>query len=238
MRLTFLGTRGNTDVRSERHYMHSSLLVTHGGARIVLDCGLDWLEQVRELAPDAIVITHGHPDHAWGLKLGAPCPVYASAQTWRVLQGYPVDEQVTLAPKEPREILGLRVTPFPLDHSTLAPAVGYRIGDGRVTFFYSPDLVYIRDRAEALAGVPLYVGDGATISRGMVRKRGAFLIGHAPIRTQLAWCQKEGVPRAMFTHCGSEIIRLGDEAEAQVAALADVRGVQAAIAYDGLELEL
>ena len=72
---------------------------------------------------------------------------------------------------------------------------------------------------------------------GEIRKRGAFLIGHAPIRTQLAWCQKEGVPRAMFTHCGSEIIRLGDEAETAVAALADARGVQAAIAYDGLELE-
>ena len=45
--------------------------------------------------------------------------------------------------------------------------------------------------------------------------------------------------RAIFTHCGSEIVR-GDErvAEAKVDALGRERGVRATIAYDGLEVVL
>lgn len=73
----------------------------------------------------------------------------------------------------------------------------------------------------------------------MVRKRGEHLIGHTPVRTQLTWCQKEGVPEAVFTHCGSGIVK-GDERVlgAQVRSWARERGLQARIAYDGMEMVL
>src|SRR5437870_11375912 len=83
MKLTFLGTRGEIDTRTRRHRMHTSLLVSHGGARAMIDCGLDWLGKFERLHPSAIVLTHAHPDHAWGLKRGAPCPVYAPQKTDR-----------------------------------------------------------------------------------------------------------------------------------------------------------
>ena len=139
----------------------------------------------------------------------------------------------------PKHLLGLEVEAFPLDHSLRAPAVGYRVGDGEVSLFYAPDIVYIRERAAALAGVRLYIGDGATMVRSMVRRRDEGLFGHTPMRTQLTWCEKEGVPRAVFTHCGTAIIS-GDEDEqtARLAALAEERGVTAAIAHDGMELTL
>jgi hypothetical protein len=65
------------------------------------------------------------------------------------------------------------------------------------------------------------------------------LIGHSPVRTQLTWCQKEGVPRAIITHCGSEIVT-GDEREtsAKLRAIAAERGVEVHIAYDGMKLKL
>src|SRR5438067_1421360 len=85
MKLTFLGTRGEIDTRTRRHRMHTSLLVSHGGARAMIDCGLDWLGKFERLHPSAIVLTHAHPDHAWGLKRGAPCPVYAPQKTWQEL---------------------------------------------------------------------------------------------------------------------------------------------------------
>ena len=59
------------------------------------------------------------------------------------------------------------------------------------------------------------------------------------MRTQLGWCQKEDVPGAIFTHCGTEVLtpderRLG----ARLRAMARERGVAAAITHDGLSLTL
>src|SRR5437867_10762517 len=82
MKLTFLGTRGEIEARTRRHRMHSSLLVSQRGKKVMIDCGLDWLGKFERLHPDAIVLTHAHPDHAWGLRKGAACPVHAPKETW------------------------------------------------------------------------------------------------------------------------------------------------------------
>src|SRR5229473_2301686 len=95
MNLTFLGTRGEIDARTRRHRMHTSLLVSYRGARVMIDCGLDWLGKFKRVSPSAIVLTHAHPDHAWGLRNGAPCPVYAPQQTWQSLQHYPIEDRVS-----------------------------------------------------------------------------------------------------------------------------------------------
>ncbi len=241
MKLTFIGTRGEVRERSSRHNMHSSMLVDYRGCRLMIDCGYDWLGQVGRLRPRprAIIITHAHPDHAWGLKEGAPCPVYASAETWDILAGYPVRERRVLPPRRLASAGTIGFEAFPVEHSTRAPAVGYRVAAGRVSIFYAPDLVYIHERAAALAGCRVYAGDGATLSRSLVRKRGDALVGHAPMRTQLTWCRKEGVPRALFTHCGSPIVS-GDEENIirQLSEFAAERRVEAQLAYDGMELIL
>lgn len=99
--------------------------------------------------------------------------------------------------------------------------------------------MYIHEREDAHRGCDLYVGDGATLDRSFVRRRGDNLIGHAPFRTQLTWCRKEGVPRAVMTHCGSQIVE-GDERTlgATLREMARERGVEAEIAHDGMELVL
>lgn len=123
-------------------------------------------------------------------------------------------------------------------HSLRAPAVGYRIKSGRLTVFYVPDLAAIRDRAEALHGVALYVGDGATVTRSLVRRSGDDLVGHVTVGVQLAWCGEEGVKRAIFTHCGSEIVRSDARGiEARIRKLGLEQGVEARVANDGLSLQ-
>jgi phosphoribosyl 1,2-cyclic phosphodiesterase len=239
VKLVFLGTRGNTDITSPRHRRHSSTLIAYRGRAVMVDCGADWRDEVWRLRPPAIVLTHAHPDHAWGLRDGAPCPVFATAESWGTLQRFNIAERRTIAAREPFTIQGIRFEAFPVAHAILAPAVGYRVTAGAVTIFYVPDLVTILDQAAALVGISLYVGDGATLTRSMVRRRGDVLIGHTPMATQLTWCRQEGVRRAIFTHCGSQIIRGESHGIAQqLHALAANRGVRVEIAFDGMELVL
>jgi phosphoribosyl 1,2-cyclic phosphodiesterase len=237
--LTFLGTRGEIDTRTRRHRMHTSLLVSYRGGRVMIDCGLDWLGKLKRVNPSAIVLTHGHPDHAWGLRNGAPCPVYAPQPTWQELQHYPVKDRYVIKERVPAKICAITFEAFRVEHSILSPAVGYRVSVGRARIFYAPDLIFIHERGAALKGVQIYIGDGATVTRSFIRRRGKALIGHSPIRTQLTWCQKESVPCAIITHCGSAIVT-GDEREifAKLRAIAAERGVKVRIAYDGMKLTL
>jgi phosphoribosyl 1,2-cyclic phosphodiesterase len=239
MKLTFLGTRGEIDARTPQHRRHTSTEVAYRSGRVMLDAGLDWLEELAALRPRAIVLTHAHPDHAWGLQRGAPCPVWATAETWKLMEGWPLPEGHLVEPRAPFQVEGMTFEAFPVEHSIRCPAVGYRVRAGRVSMFYAPDLVHIPEREAALRGCALYVGDGASLVRSMVRKRGDQLIGHSPVRTQLGWCAKEQVPHMVVTHCGTEIVT-GDRAkiESRLAELGRERGVRAEIAHDGMELVL
>src|SRR4029077_17866753 len=141
--------------------------------------------------------------------------------------------------RTPTKFCGITFEAFLVEHSILSPAVGYRVSTGRACIFYTPDLIFIHERTAALKGVQIYIGDGATVTRSFIRKRGKALIGHSPVRTQLTWCMKEGVPRAIITHSGSEIVT-GDEHEisAKIRAMAAERRDDVRIAYDGMKLTL
>jgi phosphoribosyl 1,2-cyclic phosphodiesterase len=241
VRLTFLGTRGYIDARTARHRMHTALLVAHRAGRVMIDCGEDWMHRVGRLRPQAIVVTHAHPDDAGGLRNGSPCPVYATRDAWQGMARFavaPRDRRV-IGWRRPRRIAGISFEAFAVVHSLRAPAVGYRIGAGGVRVFYVPDVLSIPERAEALRGVRLYIGDGASIVRPIVRRRGRQPFGHTSIRAQLDWCRAEGVAHAVFTHCGSQIVA-GDRrrTEARIAGLGRESGVEARVAHDGMVLVL
>ena len=167
------------------------------------------------------------------------CWIWSPAETttWNGLKRYPIRERQIIEPRHPVFLGGVEFEAFPVAHSLIAPAVGYRVSKGNVRVFYVPDLVYIHERHQALSGVALYIGDGASIMRPLVRCRGKTMIGHASVRDQLDWCGEEGVSRALITLCGSQIVKADASAvAAKIAALARERGVQASVAHDGLKL--
>jgi hypothetical protein len=173
------------------------------------------------------------------LEQGSPCPVFAPPKTWQTLKNCPIDDRRLIEERVPTNISGITFEAFGVEHSLLAPAVGYRVSAGGALIFYAPDLIFIHDRAAALKGVRIYIGDGATFTRSFIRRRGDRLIGHASIATQLGWCAKEGVPQVIITHCGSEIVT-GDEDKlaTRLRAMASERGIKARIACDQMELIL
>jgi phosphoribosyl 1,2-cyclic phosphodiesterase len=203
----------------------------------MVDCGADWLKALKSVAPTAIVLTHGHGDHAFGLADGAPCRVYATKETWSLIARYPLSDRRIVKARAPFRIGGMRFEAFPVEHSIRAPAVGYRVTAGGAAFFYVPDLAAIPNQKEALRRVDLYIGDGATLVRSMVRRRDHVLIGHAPIAAQLGWCAEERVARAIFTHCGSGIVGSdGRKVAARIRRLGLAHGVEASLAHDGMTL--
>ncbi|HSR16675.1 MAG TPA: MBL fold metallo-hydrolase [Ignavibacteriaceae bacterium] len=239
MKLTFLGTRGEIKLKTGEHKRHTSLLVSYKNKNVIIDRGTDWLHEKYDKKPDAILVTHSHDDHAGGLQNGAPCKVYAAKDCIKKLKNFRDLELIEIEEEKKYVINEISFTAYPVEHSVIAPAVGYKITAGKVSVFYCPDLIYIYNRKEALKNVKLYVGDGAAISKSFIRKRGDKLIGHAKVQQQISWCEKEKIPEAVITHCGSEIVTSGDEKINKL--FEDYKnkyGVNIRLAYDRMEVLL
>lgn len=240
MKLKFLGTRGYIEAKTKRHSNHSSLMIMHNKKKIMIDCGETFLNKVNKIKPNHIVITHAHPDHAFGLEKGVNCFVWATKDSWKKLKEFPIDKkyQKLLKPRKKQKIENITFETFKVMHSVKAPAVGFRISYRRKTFFYVPDILWIENRKQAFKNILFYIGDGATIQRNMVRKDKETnkLYGHANIRQQLTWCQKEGVKKMIITHLGSDVVTKEKKATKLIKELAKKRNVEVVIAYDGMQI--
>jgi glyoxylase-like metal-dependent hydrolase (beta-lactamase superfamily II) len=239
MKILFAGTRGYIDAQTKRHKHHTATIIIHKNKHILIDCGLDWLDKINRLKPDAILLTHAHPDHAWGLQNGAPCPVYATKESWHIINDYPLHDRHVVIPRKRFRLFGVTIQAFAVQHSILAPAVGYRISCGKKAIFVAGDLVFIHEQKEALHNIALYIGDGASIIHPRVRRKGKILFGHSPISTQLTWCKKNKVPTAYFTHCGTQVVTGNTRMINKIVRdLGTKRNVDAHVSYDGLEIEV
>jgi len=233
MQLTFLGSRGSHAVTSPTHQRHSALLVESGGVRLMLDCGSDWDDAVLAIAPDAIILTHAHDDHAGGIGPEIECPVFAAAGTWGALNEVEIRNKRIFSAGQQLTFGGIRLTPFAIAHSFRAPAVSLHIESPIGRCCYAPDIAGI-DSPDMLRGDLLYIGDGSAWDETLLRQEAGQSCGHAPIPLQLAWCLEAGVAEAIFTHCGEQVVRRAAEMQARLKSRAAESGVTASFAYDGM----
>lgn len=245
MRIHFYGTKGYVEAKSRSHSGHSAFTVEAGGFRLLCDFGQNRKGRLGKIAPDAIFVSHGHPDHAWGLAEGTDAPVLASEDTHRLVAEYPLASRVVLPPETPAEIGPFRVTAYPVVHSIRCPGIAARIETPEGVVVYSGDVVSFESAeaaARALGGADTYVGDGSTLTRPIVRRhKSGVLIGHTTVRAQLGWLAKAGVRRAVFSHFGEGPIAMGDRDLARaIEGLAREKapGCEVLVARDGATITL
>ena len=213
MRLEFFGTRGFVEESSRFHRGHSAIVVEAGGFRLLCDFGQNRRGLLRTIRPDAIVISHAHPDHGGGLAEGTDVPVYASSVTHRIQRGLPYANRRTLLAGRAVRVGPFRLTAYPVIHSVRCPCLAVRLTAEGTTLVYSGDIVAFPRPEKVLPGADVYVGDGSTLTGTLVRRHpSGVLIGHTSIRAQLGWLARAGVPRAIFSHFGRGPILMGERA--------------------------
>ncbi len=242
MRIQFYGTKGFVEESSRAHQGHSAFVLEADGFRLLCDFGENRLGMLPRLRPDAVFVSHAHPDHARGLAEGTDRPVYASAVTHEITADQPLSDRRTLTPGRPVPVGPFRLTGFPVVHSVRCPCMAARIETGKLALVYSGDIIAFPDPGKALAGASVYVGDGSTLTGSLVRRHASGeLIGHTTVRAQLGWLARAGVSRAIFSHFGRGPILMGERAlKKSLDALAAQKapGCDVTAARDGLSIEM
>jgi phosphoribosyl 1,2-cyclic phosphate phosphodiesterase len=250
--VTFLGTGTSTgvpvptcacevcrssDPRDAR--LRPSVLLRWDGAAVLVDTSTDLRQQalrVGLMGLDAVVYTHAHADHVFGLdelrmfnwRRGGAIPVYGSALTLAAIRRtfwYAFEDVEAGGGKPlldlhevdaPFVLLGRTVVPVPLQHGSL-PILGYRIGG----FAYLTDVSAIPETSYAL----LEDLDVLVLSALRLRPHPT----HMHLARSLEEAARIGAARTLFTHIAHEI------SHAAVAASLPP-GVE--LAYDGLSFEI
>lgn len=242
MRLHFYGTKGYVEESSPAHTGHSAFTIEADGFRLLCDFGENRKGLLKKIRPDAIFVSHAHPDHAWGLEEGTDAPLYASEITHSLTEKYRVGNRVVLEPGRRVRIGPFRVTGFPVVHSVRCPCMAARLEISGRVLVYSGDIVAFGRAEDALDGASIYVGDGSTLKGSLVRRHpSGTLIGHTTVRAQLGWLAKSDVPRAVFSHFGKGPIEMGEEELREaLSELASERapGCEVTAARDGAIVEL
>jgi phosphoribosyl 1,2-cyclic phosphate phosphodiesterase len=255
MRITLLGTGTSVgvpmigctckvctsdDPRDQR--MRTGVLIEHEEQRLLVDISADFRQQALRAGLDrldALLITHCHADHVFGLDdirpfnfRHGPLPLYASAKTWQQLRRvfYYIFEREHVGGGLPQiiphtieddfEAAGLHITALPLIHGR-GEVTGFRFSDGRRALAFITDCNEIPASSLAkLHDLDLLIIDAL---------RYAPHPTHLHLEKTLAYIAQLRPRRALLTHMGHDL----KHAELQATLPTGVEP-----AYDGLRIEL
>jgi ribonuclease BN (tRNA processing enzyme) len=246
MRLTVLGACG---AWPEAGQACSGYLIEHDGFRLIADLGYATVPRLLELTPaaavDAVVISHGHPDHCADLSpllrarvMGddpaPPLPVYAPAGALDAVLA--LDRPGMLASGLALHALdiGGRFTAGPFTAETRLlphwlPNAGLRLTAGGVTLAYTGDSGPGPQVVELARGADLLLAEATNVDEVPADVRGYLSSARDAAREAAA----AGAGRLLLTHLWPGT----DHAEARAAAAAEYDG-DVGVARAGLALDL
>ena len=134
--------------KTGRERLRTSLLVTIGGRRLMVDTGPDLRRQLLDACSprvDAVVWTHGHYDHFMGFgefyRVQAPPPVHAAPEVLAYcapIFSFLSFSQNAHCPLEPFDLCGATVTLVPVNHPP-SPTYGLRVEADGAVLAYTAD---------------------------------------------------------------------------------------------------
>ncbi len=223
MQIHFLGTRGNIEPSAPYHSKHSGILI---GGKVLFDIGE---KEFMDYNPEAVCITHLHPDHAYFVKNNKEdfpeVPVYAPEN----------DNRITGLSKR-IEISGLTITPVPTFHSKHVKSQAYIIEKGKKKILYTGDMIWIKKTYHhKLKHLDLVITDGSYFRKGgMIRRdKQGNIYGHQGIPNLVKLFSKF-THHIIFTHFGSWFYKDMQEAKKKLNSF-DLR---ISAAYDGMRTEI
>jgi phosphoribosyl 1,2-cyclic phosphate phosphodiesterase len=207
--------------RADRYLARTraSIAVEADEGTLLIDTSQDFRQQMLESRLpriDAVLFTHTHADHVHGLPdIRSYCrlhegamPVYGSGETLAELrtsfryvferpEGYVGGGIPSLEARvldgQPVRILGLTVTPIPVEHGPLNGCCGYRMND----VAYLPDVKRIPEASRALlTGLDLLI-------LNCLRPRAH--VSHLSIQESLAYVAELAPRRTLLTHMAHDV---------------------------------
>jgi ribonuclease BN (tRNA processing enzyme) len=151
---------------------------------ILFDAGPDIKYQLQRehlSKPDAICITHTHPDANYGLKYFTNAPVYSeTAKTMKAGRSF--------------DIFGVKILPFRVRHAHNTPTVGFLISLPNKKIIYATDMASLNGLKKYFQQADIIFCDGSILKRSFG--------GHLAIISQLKTYKRWGLKRVLFTHIG------------------------------------
>lgn len=255
MRLRFLGTGTSvgipmigcdcttcTSPDPKDHRLRTGLLIENEGQNLVVDLSADFRQQaltagMRRL--DAILITHCHADHVFGLDdirpfnfKNGPIPVYASNDTWHRLRkvfyyifeakhiGGGLPQIVPKEIKDVQEICGLNVRSLDVVHGPTT-VTGFRFENSQHSFAFITDCNEIpRESLDKLTDLDLLIIDALRLRPHST---------HLHLEKTLSYIAEVRPKRALLIHMSHDI---------KHSEIAPLLPDNVELAFDNLEVEL